>query len=219
LANVCPTPIFACLARATRLNATTGATIGGADGGAVTDGMVTIQFTPDIEEGTESILKNGCGRILAQSKTPDRMKRWNMVLTMGEWNPAFVEILTGHTPVLDGADLIGIIGKDEFADDFEESLAALEIWAEAYEGDAPDSNRPYFYGLITASTWRIGDFTLGEEAATVPLNGFSRTNSQWGNGPYDDTGISDQVRTWMFASTDQPGPEASCGYIAVTAGS
>ena len=219
MANVCPTPIFACLARATRLDPTTGAVVGGADGGAVTDGQVTIQFTPDVEAGTESILKNGCGRILAQSKTPDRLKRWNMVLTMGEWNPAFVEVLTGHTPVLDGVDLVGVIGKDEFADDFVETLAALEIWAEAYEGDAPDPVRPYFYGVIPASTWRIGDFTLGEEAATVPLNGFSRTNSLWGNGPYDDTGIADTVRTWMFAQTDQVPPESSCGYISVVAGS
>jgi len=219
VANVCPTPIFCCLARATRLNPTTGAVVGGANGGAVTDGMVTIQFSPDIEAGTESVLKNGCGRILAQSKTPDRLKRWNMTLTMGEWNTAFVEILTGHTAVLDGPDLVGIIGKDEFAEDFVETLAALEIWAEAYEGDAPDATRPYFYGLIVASTWRLGDFTLGEEAATVPLNGFSRTNSLWGNGPYDDTGILDQCRTWMFASTDTAGPVSSCGYISVVAGS
>lgn len=221
MANECPTPIFACLARATRLNAVTGAVVGGAEGGAVTDGMVTIQFTPDIEEGTESVLKNGCGRILAQSKTPDRLKRWNMVLTMGEWNPAFVEILTGHTPVLDGSNLIGIVGKDEFSDDFTETLAALEIFAEAYEGDAPSPAYPYFYGIIPASTWRLGDFTLGEEASAIPLNGFSRTNSLWGNGPYDDLGVVQSVRTWGFFSLPASVslPEASCGYTSVVAGS
>lgn len=219
MASVCPTPIKFCTVRATRLDPVTGAVIGGADGAVVTDGAVTIAFSPEIEEGTENTLKNGCGDILATSKTPDRFKRWNMVLTMGEFNPALFEVLTGAEVATDGADIIGIIGEDQFADDFVETLAALEGWAFAYEGDAPDSTRPYFYCLITASSWTIGDFTLGEDPATIPLNGFSRTNDMWGNGPYDDTGFSDQVSTWAFVQVDEDPPAATCGYTTNVAGS
>lgn len=219
MASVCPTPIKFCTVRATRLDPVTGATVGGADGGYVSNGAVSIAFSADIEEGTESTLKNGCGDVLATAKTDDRFKRWNMVLTMGQFEPGLVEILTGATVETSGGDIIGITGEDQFADTFEPTLAALEGWAFAYEGDAPDPVRPYFYFLITASSWVIGDFTLQEEPATLPLNGFSRTNAMWGNGPYDDTGFTSQVSTYSFVQVANDPPDAACGYISVVAGS
>lgn len=219
MASVCPTPIKFCRVRATRLDPITGAVIGGADGGSVSNGAVSIAFSADIEEGTENTLKNGCGDVLATAKTDDRFKRWNMVLTMGQFEPALFEILTGSEVATDGADAIGIIGEDQFAEDFEPTLAALEGWAQAYEGDAPDSTRPWFYALIPASSWTIGDFTLGEDPATLPLNGFSRSNAMWGNGPYDDTGFTNQVSTYAFVQVAEDPPDAACGYISVVAGS
>jgi hypothetical protein len=219
MATVCPTPIKFCRVRVTRLDPITGAVLGGATGGAVSKGAVTIAFSPEIEEGEEATLKNGCGEILATAKEDDRFKRWSMVLTMGEFDPAVFSILTGATAATDGADLIGIIGEDQFADDFEPTLAALEGWAQAYEGDIPDSTRPWFYVLIPASSWVIGDFTLGADPATIPLNGFSKSNDMWGNGPYDDTGFADQVSTWAMVQVSEDPPDAACGYISVVAGS
>lgn len=219
MANVCPTPIKFCRVRVTRLDPSTGAVVGGADGGAVSNGAVSIAFSPDIEAGTENVLKNGCGDILAAARTEDRFKRWNMVLTMGQFEPALFEILTGSTLVTDGADDVGIIGEDQMADDFVPTLAALEGWAQAWEGDAQDLTRPWFYVLITASSWVIGDTTLAEDPATLPLNGVSRTNQMWGNGPYDDTGFANQVSTWAMVLVDQDPPAASCGYITNIAGS
>jgi hypothetical protein len=219
MASVCPTPIKFCTVRATRLDPVTGAVVGGANGGYVSNGAVSIAFSADIEEGTESTLKNGCGDVLATSKTPDRFKRWNMVLTMGQFEPGLVEILTGATVETSGADIIGITGEDQFDPAFEETLAAIEGWAFAYEGDAPDSTRPYFYALIPASSWVIGDFTLQEDPATLPINGFSRSNDMWGNGPYDDTGFTSQVSTWSFVQVANDPPTAACDYVSVVAGS
>jgi len=219
VASVCPTPIKFCRVRATRLDPITGAVVGGADGGYVSKGAVSLAFTADIEAGTESTLKNGCGDVLATAKTEDRFKRWTMVLTMGQFEPGLVSILTGNTVAPDGGDIIGIIGEDQFAEDWEPTLAALEGWAQAYEGDAPDSARPWFYALIPASSWVLGDFTLAEEPATLPINGFSRTNAMWGNGPYDDTGFTTQVSTYAFVQVANDPPEAACGYVSVVAGS
>ena len=214
---VCPSVVKFCTVRATRLDPVTGGVVGGSDNYVVTNGAITLQMTPDIETGTESTLKNGCGDILASSKTPDRLKRWNLVLSMGQFEPALFEILTGDTVLLDGSDPVGIIGRDQFADDFTESLAAFEGWAQAFEGDAPDPDRPYFYVFFAASTWGIGDTTFGEEFATLPLNGFSRTNATWSTGPYDDTGITTPISTWALSQVDQPPPDPFCGYQTVAA--
>lgn len=216
---VCPSVVKFCTVRATRLDPVTGGVVDDDDNYVVTNGAITLQMTPDVEEGTESTLKNGCGDVVASSKTPDRLKRWNLTLTMARFDAALFEILTGNTVVLDGGDPIGIIGRDQFADDFTESLAAFEGWAQAFEGDAPDSEKPYFYVFFAATTFGIGDTTFGEEFAQLPLTGFSRTNTAWSTGPYDDTGLSEEISTWALIQVDEPPPSSVCGYQTVAASS
>ena len=217
MANVCPSILKFCVTRLTRLDPVTGAVDGGADNSYVSNGAISLAFTKEVETGTESVLKNGCGEIKASSKTPDRFKRWNLVLTMSEFEPGFWEMLTGDTIVVDGADEVGIDGQDQFADTFVETLVALEGWALAYEGDAPDIVRPYFYVLLTATTWTAPDFTLQEEFTVWPFDGFSRGNNSWFTGPYDDTGLVGNVYTHHFAQVDQAPPESACGYATVAA--
>lgn len=217
MANVCPSILRFCTTRLTRLDPVTGGVVGGADNSYVSDGAITLQLTKEIEEGTESTLKNGCGDIRASSKTPDRFKRWNLQLTMSEFEPGFWEMLTGDIVVVDAGDEVGIIGQDQFADDFVETLVALEGWAFANEGDAPDPVRPFFYVLFPATTWTAPDFTLQEEFTTWPFDGFSRSNSAWSTGPYDDTGLTNVVSTYMFAQVDQDPPAGVCGYQTVAA--
>jgi hypothetical protein len=213
----CPSVIRFCTVRLTRLDPVTGGVVDEPDNSYVSSGAVTLALTKEIEEGTESTLKNGCGDTRASSKTPDRFKRWNLVLTMSEFEAGLWEMLTGDTVVLDAGDPVGIIGQDQFADDFAETLVALEGWAFAFEGDAPDPARPYFYALWPATTWTAPNFTLQEEFATLPFDGFSRSNSSWSTGPYDDTGLTEEVATYMFATVDQDPPAAECGYQTVAA--
>lgn len=220
MANTCPTVLKFCVVRATRLDEVTGEVVGGADGGYVSNGVISLEMSAEIDEGSESTMKNGCGAILASNRNPDRFKRWNLTLTMGQFEPGLFEILTGNTVVMDGGDIVGIKGVDQQDPDFTESLAAIEGWGFAQEGDAPDPIRPYIYLVIPATFWQIGDWTFQEELMEMPLTGFSRTNSSWGSGPYgDDTGLSELVSTWMIAAVDQAPPTADCGYIAVTPGS
>jgi hypothetical protein len=215
---VCPSVLHFCTTRLTRLDPVTGAVDPDADNSYVSDGAVSLALAKDVEAGTESTLKNGCGDLRASSKTPDRLKRWNLTLTMTEFEPGFWEMLTGDAVVSDGPDPVGIDGQDQFADDFVETLVALEGWAFAYEGDAPDPIRPYFYVLFPACTFQPPDFTLQEEFTTWPFTGFNRKNGAWFTGPYDDTGLVGNVSTYRFAQVDQVPPTAACGYATVAAG-
>jgi hypothetical protein len=200
----------------TRLDPITGAVDPAADNSYVSEGAISLAFTKEIEAGTESVLKNGCGEIKASSKTPDRFKRWNMVLTMSEFEPGFWEMLTGDIIVTDAGDEVGIDGQDQFADDFVETLVALEGWALA-QGDLSRPGPPYFYVLLTATTWTAPDFTLQEEFTVWPFDGFSRSNNSWFTGPYDDTGLTGNVYTHRFAQTASAPPEGACGYATVVA--
>ncbi len=211
MASVCPSILKFCTVRLTRLNPITGAVSPTANNSYVSDGGQILAFTKEIEAGTESVLKNGCGDIKASSKTPDRFKRWNMTLTMTEFEPAFWEMLTGDSIVNDAGDPVGIDGQDQFAASFVETLVALEGWALAQEGDAPDPVRPYFYMLITASNWTAPDFTVQEEFTVWPFEGFSRTNNSWFTGPYDDTGLLGNVYTHRFAQVDVAPPAMPFG--------
>jgi hypothetical protein len=216
----CPSVLKFCTTRLTRLDPVAGHVIGGATGSYVSDGSISLQLAKEIEAGTESVLKNGCGAIRASSKTPDRLKRWNLTLTISEFEPGLWEMMTGDTVVLDGSgDAVGVDGQDQFADDFVETLVAIEGWAFANEGDAPDPDKPYFYVLFPATTWTPPDFTLQEEFTTWPFTGFNRTNTAWSTGPYDDTGLSGEVSTYRFAQVDQEPPDAACGYQSVVASS
>jgi hypothetical protein len=220
VAEVCPSVLHFCTTRLTKLDPVTGAVVSEADNSYVSDGAISLAFTKEIEAGTESVLKNGCGDIRASSKTPDRMKRWNLTLTMSEFEPGLWSMLTGDDTVESGGDVVGIDGQDQFADDFVETLVALEGWAFANEGDAPDPIRPYFYVLLPATTWNPPDFTLQEEFTTWPFDGFNRTNSSWFTGPYDDTGLSGSVSTYRFAQVAAANvpPTAQCGFQTIAAG-
>lgn len=218
MANVCPSLAKFCTTRATRLDPVTGGVVGVADNSYVTDSPITLQMTPEITEGTESELKNGCGQVVASSKTPDRFKRWNLVLTMSKFEPGFIEMLTGDEVAVDGAgDPIGIIGQDQFSDAFVQAKAALEGWMQAIIGDAQDPARPWVYVVLPATTWTLGEETLQEEFTPWVLNGNSQTNSGWSNGPYGDTGFDDVVSTWAIATVESDPPVAACGYATVAA--
>lgn len=216
MAAVCPTILHFCVVRATRLDSV-GAVAAGPDNSYVSDNPVSLQMTPNVSAGEDRELKGGCGCIVAQAKDPDRFKRWDLELTMAALEPGLMEMLLGVSLISDGADPIGINGVDQSDCGFTPSLVAFEGWADAYDGDAPDPVRPYVYVAFPATSWQMGQMTLQNDFATPPFTGFSRKNSSWGNGPYDDTGITDTIDQWAISQTDQPPPTAACGYATVSA--
>ena len=80
--------------------------------------------------------------------------------------------------------------------------------------------RPYFYVIWPSTTWQIGQTTLQNDFAQLPLTGFSRSNSQWGHGPYGDTGLTNVIGAQgTITQTDTAPPDAACDYAAIAIGS
>jgi len=208
-----------CTMRATRLDPVTGGVDGGPDNYSITESQISMALTADIEAGTESNQKNGCGVIQASDAGEDIFKRWSPIaLSMAKFEPAFIEILTGAEVAVDGGgEPVGVIGANELATGFTRPLAALECWTKLFDGDAQSGTRPWGYILLVASQWRLGDMNFAEEFTPVLLSGKSRTNASWSNGPYGDTGFDDVVETWAIAMLENDPPDATCGYATVAA--
>lgn len=219
MAAVCPAILHFCRVRLTRLD-TVGNVAAPPNNSYVSAGAISLQYGSEVSTGEDRELKTGCGCIIASAKDPDIVKRFNFELTMATFEPVLFEMLTGATIKLDGSDPIGIDFPDQTDCDFEPSYVAFEGWADAYDGNAPDQTRPYFYVVWPSTTWTIGQTTLQNDFAQLPLTGFSRSNALWGHGPYGDTGISDVIgANGSLVQIDQAPPTASCDYADIAVAS
>ena len=219
MAAVCPSILHFCRVRLTRLDSV-GNVDAPPDNSYVSDGAISLQYGPEISTGEDRELKTGCGCIVASAKDPDILKRFNFELTMGKFEPALFEMLTGSTLVEEDGDPVGIDFPDQTNCDFEPSYVAFEGWADAYDGDAPDPVRPFFYVVWPSTTWQIGQTTLQNDFAQLPLTGFSRSNGQWGHGPYGDTGLTNVIGPQgTLTQTDATPPTAACDYADIEIGS
>lgn len=217
MANRCPTVRGLCRLRVTRLDS-----LGNVDAGSnnvwVSNGMIEIGVSPEIEEGERFTLKNGCGDILADFAEEDRRIRYNLELTTGLDEPGLREILLGDDVITDGSDIIGTSAADQTDTDFVPSRVAVEAWVKLIDGDAQDAVRPWLYVLFPSSSWVEGDNTIGEEFWTPGYTGKSRSNQQWGDGPHGDVGVpAGQLGPIAnFVQVDVDPPTADCGYDSVS---
>jgi hypothetical protein len=216
MAAKCYAVIHLCRVRATRLDAT-GAPEAGPNNVYITDKPVNLGATPVTVAGQDLDLLTGCNCVVASYRSDDKLKRFDLELDLATLEPGLLEMLTGGDAILDGGGFpIGLhfpIGVDCSV---AQANVAIEAWQELRDGDAPaPSPSRYLRWIWPATSWTYGAVTLGNEFMQPKLTGFSRGNSLWGEGPFDDqpeavTGPA----VWM---TDEI-PDAACGYqsFAVT---
>lgn len=163
-----------------------GAVVTGTCSQVVTDGFVTVNYSANIEEAEEILLKNAGGEICALDTTCPELKWYDLEMEFCSVDPDLFEIMTGQTIVEDfDMESVGVeVGTSINCD----AGFALEVWAyltdEACVGG--QSSRSYGYFLIP---WVIngilGDFTVENDAITFSVSGRSKNNHAWGQGPFD----------------------------------
>lgn len=218
MAHKCLAVIDICRIRATRLDAN-GSPAAGANNVYVSDKLIQLAVTPDIEQGEEKTLKGGCrGCILATSKVPDLLKRFNFEFDMGIFEPGLLEMLTGAAVISDGGDVVGISWPDQAFDcsGSAQPNIAFEAWQNAWNQGGPDATLPYMHWVWPSTFWQVGAYTAGADFAQPKLTGFSRGNENWGLGIHDD--LLQAVGPLGDGFFTDSIPTAECGYqtVAIT---
>lgn len=175
--------------RVTMLTAT-GAPDVGTNKAYITDSLISINFSPEIETGLDLSVKNGGDVTCVSYKAPDSIKAVNLDLTLCQLDAALIGFLTGATVFSQSSNVIGM--KLAPATQGNTRYVSVEAWSTAWDGDQQAvptiaSSGAYFHHVWPKVQWTLGAVNLAGEVSEVPLTGRSTANSKLTvNGPFDD---------------------------------
>lgn len=204
-----------------------GAPDNGANNGYVTKGFVSIELDPQIEEGEEQVVKDGCGDICMRFVDPDIVKGINATINFCHLDAQIYWLMLGGTTFVESPsnDIFG--GRlPEVADGGGPALS-LEWWTIAQDGASqavPDSTGnlgAYYHFVIPMLRFAPGATTFENGPAQFPLVGKGEENPNLtSNGPFDDWpsevanagGVPSPYGWWL----DSALPDAACDFVNVT---
>lgn len=204
-----------CAVRITRIDAN-GNVIAG-NNAYVTDQQLSVAVTVNKETGNSFSARNGCGCSISRFKAPDIFNWFEFSFVDNALEPEMIAFMIGADTISDSGDVVGVNfpGALDCSDD--EPAVAFEFWTQHLFGSAQDGTFPWYHWVFPRTIWSLGDSDFAEDYSKPTLTGFSRTNTNWGDGPYGDgppdgTDITEGGQ-WM---TDVDPPSASCEAVAVT---
>lgn len=213
--------------RVTRLDRC-GAVVDSACAYAVSEGVISLAMTENLQDRQEFLQLNGKG-IICSDETVEPQLRWiNFELTFCNVDPELLNIITAEPLVLNDAVSPVAIGWDTTTDAALNSFFGLEGWTNT-GGDGCDDGTPD-YGIFImpfAQGARISNVVTLENAnINFTVTGRTRKNSLWGTGPYNVriiesgvdagepapllTAIGPKVHRRQFF-TELPPPPGKCG--------
>ena len=183
----------------------------------VSDKVISISANPNIEAGDTFTVRNGCGCKIASKKFPDTFNWFEFTFAQAALEPEMQAMLLGAETIVDGSDVVGLAFPSSLECDEAEPAVALEFWTQHIVGSGQDGTYPWFHWVFPKTIWQLADNTFEEDIAQPTLSGFSRTNQQWGDGPYGDGPPDGQdIREGGYWKTDADPPAADCAASDVT---
>lgn len=210
MADECLAAIHLCRVRATRLNAD-GSPMAGPNNVYVSDKPIQLGVTPVIEAGADRTLVGGCDCIIATYRGFDKLKRFDLELDLGALEPALLELILGSSAILDVADVIGNWWSQQAFDcSTPQPNVCFEGWQTGWADDHSDAVWPYVHWIWPSTYWQIAAHTLQNDFLQPKITGFSRGNTEWGEGIFGDLPeAAESLGGWFYSSTI---PDAACGY-------
>ena len=199
----------------------TGAPDAGSENGYVSK-LVSVQMTPQLEEGEEFTLKTGDGDICASFRDNDKIKGNNLVLSLCQLDAQMIGLATGATIFEDNDGVMGL--KIPKSTDDPPAPVCFEWWTIAQDGSSQatlNGSALYWHHVVPFNRFTIGDHTFENGILTVVLNGKGEENTNITiNGPFDDWpagvvaegGADSAYAYWRETSL----PVASCDYVSVS---
>lgn len=166
--------------RITRNNAC-GVPVIGPKSVVVSSGFVSVQMSPQYEDGEATRKKSASGELCVVDPGIPALAQIDAEINFCGVNPDIWNIVTGQPLVLDGdSNAVGIrIGESV------QSAWGLEVWTDI-SGVACGATPLYGYFLLPfLFNGRLGDFTIEEAAMDLTLSSSTKRGSGWGVGPYD----------------------------------
>lgn len=221
----CFTPIRGRRMRVTKVNAL-GRPVYGPASFVTTSGFVSVQFSPEIEEGEETTVKTASGELCVSEKACDELKWISVQMEFCQVDPClFTLINETWTELRDCVgDVIGWAESHKFSCD---SGFGLELWTDVtgYTPTTPGAAGAWGYMLlpfIVGGT--LGEQTVENGAVSFQITGRTKKGSSWGVGPYDVmcndpvtgacgpllTPVGSEEPRRIFLTTCAP-PVAKCG--------
>jgi hypothetical protein len=189
---------------------------GTTDNSYVTDNVTQVTLTPNIETGNTFSQRNGCGCSVARFKANDIFNWFEFSFQNSALEPQLMAMLLGASTIDDGADVVGMAFQGALACDEDEPAVALEFWTQHVVGSGPDGLHPWVHWVFPKTVWQLGDNTFEEGIALPTVQGFSRTNTQWGEGPYGDGPPDVQDISeggWWKTATTPPAADCASGDV------
>lgn len=206
--------------RLTRLDAC-GVPVIGACSTIVTDGFISVDFSPEEESGEEFTQKNAWGDLCISEKDADLVKWVNVTIKMCEVHPDVLDLVAGGTSLTSGVDTVGT----SFGQSYSATAFALEVWTKqagsACEGGSPEWGYFLFPFCKNGKVAGVGpiengtmDIDVSGEAQPAPAD--------WGINPYEDnpllhTGGMPTGDIWAVARTTVQPPAVTDGCVALAA--
>ncbi len=206
-----------CTIRVTRVDST-GRVIAG-NNSYVSNSVISVAQNINKEAGQSFTVRNGCGCGQAQFRQRDQFNWWEFTFVKAKLEPVLTSFLTGAALITDGADTVGVAWPDNDQTDCatEETGVAFEFWTEQIVGSAQASDFPWVHHVYPYTSWSEGNNTHAEAFLEDTIDGFSRTNNLWGDGPYGDGPPDGEwIGNGGWWKTDVPPPDAECNAQPVT---
>ena len=226
---VCPDSIKICALRVTLLDQL-GNVAAGPHNYVSTNRESQFQYTGVIDRGKDLFYRNGCDAPLANYKSPDLLRRFDLTVDLFGPIPTFQSLLLGAPVLEDGAGApVGFeYALQDCPTDPTPPLLAVEAWAWSWDCDAQVPATPYWYYVFPAVQWATDQPNILQTDLFQPkLTGFTRRNPLWGHGPYGGVvqgaaGGPDFDSTTggpaVFLTSTAP-PAADCDFGTVVPGS
>lgn len=151
----------------------------------VTDGFISVQYSPEIAEGEEIEVRKADGTLCISDQGCPELKWINIEATFCEVDPDLFTLMTGYPTVVDFA--ANSVGNRITKSVSCTGGVALEVWSDIPgQVCTTTGQKKYGYFLVPwAINMIIGDFTIENDAASFVITGRTQIGSQWGTGPYN----------------------------------
>lgn len=209
----------ACAFRATVLNPD-GSVADGPNNSYVTDQLMKIGWSMQIEAGNEVVRRNACGCLIARKKQRDVLKGIDLALDLASLEPALVAILTGAAMIVDDSIIpvpIGFSWPNAFGEcdpNAQQPPIAIEFWQKAWNGPGQATDLPWVRHVYPMTFWSNDDGEATDDFNTWSLKSNSQGNPLW-DDPYSDWPAGVEVDELGGVFYDSTIPTADCELLTV----